>query len=553
MISSTGRSARARVRADRLGARGLVDADGADGAVALAEHVAADPADVVGHSLALGGRARGRLGEIARPSASRCGAGSRTSPWRLPSVVVRPAKVGASAGRPIGENCQIARRRYRCSSSPRRRPPRPPRPASARRACAGWPRRDGRRCAARGTAAPRSRRCEGRRRRARAPRARAASAPPRSARRRPRAAGDAADAGLAQPPRDDGRELPAPRRSSSGRAASSGRPTSSARRERERGLVRAAELGPRAPPPPPSPASSSATGSPAAPARVALEPARCRQNASSARRHGVARVGDERRRGVAAGRARPAMRRARARRPRPAPPRDSVRYSPRRGHADRVGESASAWPGVAAPGPDEREHDERLVGWRAVTLAGRPAPRLGVAGGLVPAALVELPAGGDREDVDVRQVLVVRGAVLDRLVDVALATVVAVHSTPRKTRLLRRTRRAHFVLALPSRRLDRLARAGRCPCSGRGAASMPRDGRPGRDRAIVASPERARRARAHAGRLERCRRGHRGQRSRACVLADVRHARAVQRRPARAATSRDSASFASPLYPRHQR
>src|SRR5207302_646388 len=41
-----------RVRADRLGARGLVDADGADGPVPLGEDVAADPPDVVGDPLA---------------------------------------------------------------------------------------------------------------------------------------------------------------------------------------------------------------------------------------------------------------------------------------------------------------------------------------------------------------------------------------------------------------------------------------------------------------------------------------------------------------------
>jgi hypothetical protein len=41
----------AGVLADRLGARGLVDADRAHAAGALREHVAADPAHVVGHVL----------------------------------------------------------------------------------------------------------------------------------------------------------------------------------------------------------------------------------------------------------------------------------------------------------------------------------------------------------------------------------------------------------------------------------------------------------------------------------------------------------------------
>src|SRR5207237_593181 len=53
------------VLADRLRARGLVDADGAHASLALLEHVAADPADVVRHLLighAL--RAAGRLLEL---------------------------------------------------------------------------------------------------------------------------------------------------------------------------------------------------------------------------------------------------------------------------------------------------------------------------------------------------------------------------------------------------------------------------------------------------------------------------------------------------------
>src|SRR5579871_582370 len=56
---------------DRLGAARLVHAHGSDGAVGLGEHVAADPADVVGHAVALDGRAVCRLGElVARPPAA---------------------------------------------------------------------------------------------------------------------------------------------------------------------------------------------------------------------------------------------------------------------------------------------------------------------------------------------------------------------------------------------------------------------------------------------------------------------------------------------------
>ena len=44
-----GQAGELRVLADRLGAARLVDADGAERAGALIEHVAADPADVVGH------------------------------------------------------------------------------------------------------------------------------------------------------------------------------------------------------------------------------------------------------------------------------------------------------------------------------------------------------------------------------------------------------------------------------------------------------------------------------------------------------------------------
>src|SRR6478672_11244500 len=51
-----GQARRVGVSVDRLRARRLVDAHGAD-ALPLLEHVATDPADVVRHPLALGGRA----------------------------------------------------------------------------------------------------------------------------------------------------------------------------------------------------------------------------------------------------------------------------------------------------------------------------------------------------------------------------------------------------------------------------------------------------------------------------------------------------------------
>src|SRR5262245_11142447 len=58
--------------ADRLRARRLVDADRADVAVGLLEHIAADPPPMVGHLLVADpGRPLGRLGELlARPPAA---------------------------------------------------------------------------------------------------------------------------------------------------------------------------------------------------------------------------------------------------------------------------------------------------------------------------------------------------------------------------------------------------------------------------------------------------------------------------------------------------
>ena len=75
-----GKHGLAGVAADRLRARRLVDADRADAAVALLEHVAADPGDVVRHPLAFGRRARRGLAELGAvlPAAPR--AGSRTCP-----------------------------------------------------------------------------------------------------------------------------------------------------------------------------------------------------------------------------------------------------------------------------------------------------------------------------------------------------------------------------------------------------------------------------------------------------------------------------------------
>src|ERR1700729_4230441 len=55
-----------RVLADRLGAGRLVDADRADRAGALIEHIAADPADVLRHPLVADlGRTGGRLLQVA--------------------------------------------------------------------------------------------------------------------------------------------------------------------------------------------------------------------------------------------------------------------------------------------------------------------------------------------------------------------------------------------------------------------------------------------------------------------------------------------------------
>src|SRR5262245_40923940 len=56
---------RACVPADRLGARGLVDADRPNTSVRLGRHVAADPADVVAHPLPLDCRARSSVLQVA--------------------------------------------------------------------------------------------------------------------------------------------------------------------------------------------------------------------------------------------------------------------------------------------------------------------------------------------------------------------------------------------------------------------------------------------------------------------------------------------------------
>ena len=113
----------------------------------------------------------------------------------------------------------LGRLRYRSWSSPSRAASAPPRRGSARRACAGSPRRGGRPCAGRRRAAPRSRRCAGpsasSSSTSSSPRRRAAAAFAVVDASRP--AGDAADAALAQPPRDHRAAGRAPSRCSSAR------------------------------------------------------------------------------------------------------------------------------------------------------------------------------------------------------------------------------------------------------------------------------------------------------------------------------------------------
>src|SRR4051812_20133668 len=57
---------RGSVRADGLGARGLVEADRADGAILLTEDVGADPADLVGALVTLDRGPRGSCLEVLR-------------------------------------------------------------------------------------------------------------------------------------------------------------------------------------------------------------------------------------------------------------------------------------------------------------------------------------------------------------------------------------------------------------------------------------------------------------------------------------------------------
>src|SRR4029077_11263584 len=103
------------VVADRLLAGGLVDADGADAAVGLGEHVAPDPAEVVLHLVALGARARrGGLRLVGRPHVAAqddvgvhgsplgCGVGGRLTSWTLGAAM--PVRMGriAYVGPPSG-------------------------------------------------------------------------------------------------------------------------------------------------------------------------------------------------------------------------------------------------------------------------------------------------------------------------------------------------------------------------------------------------------------------------------------------------------------------
>src|SRR3954469_15663096 len=65
-ISSHRQLGPVRVVADRLGARRLVDADGADTAVRLRQHIAADPTDVIGRPIAFDRRTLGRSPQLIR-------------------------------------------------------------------------------------------------------------------------------------------------------------------------------------------------------------------------------------------------------------------------------------------------------------------------------------------------------------------------------------------------------------------------------------------------------------------------------------------------------
>src|SRR4051812_7343746 len=108
------------VFADRLGARGLVDADGADGAAALVEDVAANPADVVRHLLVanLGRPPSGllKLGGRLPAAAPQNYVGIHRSPLlsvTLPSI--RPRRPPGSKIFPTGTD-QCLRPCFRCGA-----------------------------------------------------------------------------------------------------------------------------------------------------------------------------------------------------------------------------------------------------------------------------------------------------------------------------------------------------------------------------------------------------------------------------------------------------
>ena len=145
MISSTGQVGELGVLADRLRARRLVDADGADRAAALVEHVAADPADVVRHLL-VADRASSARPPRRRSSGERQPLRRRItyrSMWFLLSVMSRfvvctRRRVRARAATHIGRTAYLStiprRAASRTGLAARRQP----------RACAGSPRRGGR-------------------------------------------------------------------------------------------------------------------------------------------------------------------------------------------------------------------------------------------------------------------------------------------------------------------------------------------------------------------------------------------------------------------------
>src|SRR6185437_2939093 len=88
---------------DRLGAARLVDADRADAAIVLAQDIAADPADVVGHLLVADGfRAPGRLfqlGPVAPSAAAQDHVSVHRGPFRIRSSPNSPPR-GLATDRP---------------------------------------------------------------------------------------------------------------------------------------------------------------------------------------------------------------------------------------------------------------------------------------------------------------------------------------------------------------------------------------------------------------------------------------------------------------------